>query len=349
MRLALSPIDTWFFRDGTPFNMGASPQTGVIGVFPPYPPTVAGAIRAAVALRNGWDGRARWSSEIEAVLGDGPDDLGSLRITGPFVLKRGSPVFPVPRHVMGRVDDEGRWLPVAMLRPGAASMPSDLGPSVRLPDVAAGRTDTAPLVPGTRRWVALAGLERILRGELPDGEQLLGEADLWAAEPRVGIARESTSRTVAEGALYSTRHVRLRPSVSIGVEVDGVPTSWRSPAGSVFPFGGESRLAACEAWDAEVKLDVPADESDTVVLVALTPVLLERDVLSGKGDLPIGGMRIVSACMDRPLRIGRWDSLRRAPLTMKNAVAPGSTLFCKVDRPDTVGKRARVACCASAL
>jgi CRISPR-associated protein Cmr3 len=239
---------------------------------------------------------------------------------------------------MGRVDDEGRWLPVAMLRPGAASMASDLGPSVRFPELAEGRIDTATLVPGTRRWVALAGLERILRGELPGGEQLLGEADLWAAEPRVGIARESSSRTVAEGALYSTRHVRLRPSVSIGVEVDGVPTSWRSPAGSVFPFGGESRLAACEGWDAEVKLDVPVGESGTVVLVALTPVLLERDVLSGKVDLPIGGVRIVSACMDRPLRIGGWDSLRRAPLTMKNAVAPGSTLFCKVDRADTVGE-----------
>lgn len=341
MRLALSPIDTWFFRDGTPFDMGASPQAGVLGVFPPYPPTVAGAIRAALALRNGWDGRARWSREIEAVLGDGPENLGSLRITGPFVLHRGSPVFPIPRHVLGLVENDGRWLPVAMLRPGAATMVSDLGPSVQFPELAECTADATSLVPGTRRWVTLAGIERILLGQLPDRNQLLDEADLWAVEPRVGIARVSSSRTVAEEALYSTRHVRLRPSVSIGVEVDGVPPSWRSPAGSLFPFGGESRLAACEAWDAsvEVKLEALVGPSDTAVLVALTPVLLDRDVLCSRADLPLeGGVRIVSACIDRPLRIGGWDSLRRAPLAMKNAVAPGSTLFCKVDRPDTLGK-----------
>jgi CRISPR-associated protein Cmr3 len=340
MRLALSPIDTWFFRDGTPFDMGASPQAGVIGVFPPYPPTVAGAIRAALALRNGWDGRARWSREIEAVLGDGPENLGSLRITGPFVLRHGSPVFPVPRHVLGRVDDNGRWLPAAMLRPGAATTVSDLGPSVRFPEFPQGTTDATSLLPGTRRWVTLAGLHRILRGQLPSGDQILDETEMWAAEPRVGIARESISRTVAEGALYSTRHVRLRPSVSIAVEVDGVPASWRSPAGSVIPFGGESRLAACEAADAsaDVKFDVPVVESGTVVLVALTPVLLERDALSGKADLPVGGVRIVSACTDRPIRIGGWDSLRRAPLAMKNAIAPGSTLFCKTDRPADLAK-----------
>lgn len=338
MRLALSPIDTWFFRDGTPFDMGASPQAGVIGVFPPYPPTVAGAIRVALALRNGWDGRARWNREIEAILGDGPENLGSLRITGPFVLKHGSPVFPVPRHVLGSVADDGRWLPAAMLRPGAANTLSDLGPSVRLPEFPAGTTDGRSLLPGARRWVTLAGLHRVLRGQLPDGDQILDEAEIWVAEPRVGIARDSNSRTVAEGALYSTRHVRVRSFVSIGVEVDGVPTSWRSPAGSVFPFGGESRLAACEEWDAEVKLDVSIAESGTVVLLALTPVLLDREILSGRAELPIGGARIVSACVDRPLRIGGWDSLRRAPLAMKNAIAPGSALFCKVDRPDILGK-----------
>src|SRR5690606_4196194 len=92
MKLALSPIDTWFFRDGTPFDMGASPQAGVLGVCPPYPPTVAGAVRAALALQNGWDGRSRWSQDIEAVLGDGPETLGALRTTGPFVLHQGAPV-----------------------------------------------------------------------------------------------------------------------------------------------------------------------------------------------------------------------------------------------------------------
>jgi CRISPR-associated protein Cmr3 len=339
MKLALAPIDTWFFRDGTPFDMGASPQSGVVGVFPPNPPTVAGAIRAALALQNGWDGRARWSREIGAVLGDGPENLGRLQLTGPFVLHGGAPVFPMPRHILGRFGDESRWLPASMLQPGTATALSDLGASVRLPELAPGVEDPASLAPAARHWITLVGLQRILQGGLPGGDDILREDDLWAGEPRVGIARESTSRTVADGALYSTRHVRLRTSVSIGVEVDGVPATWKSPAGSVLPFGGESRLAACEAWEtkATVKLDIPIGESGTVVLVALTPLLLERDAVRGRSIL-IRGVRIVSACADRSLRIGGWDSLRRAPLPLRNAVGPGSTLFCEVESPDALRK-----------
>ena len=339
MKLALSPIDTWFFRDGTPFDMGASPQAGVLGVFPPYPPTVAGAIRAALAIQNGWDGHSRWSRDIEAVLGDGPENLGALQITGPFLLYQGAPVFPVPRHLLGRFDDDGKWLPAGMLRPGAATV-SDLGPSVRFPELAPGVADPPSLAPATRHWVTLSGLELILHGDLPGADHLLDESDLWAIEPRVGIAREANSRTTAEGALYSTRHVRLRPSVSIGVEVDGVPSSWRSPAGSVLPCGGESRLAACEPWEAglRVKLDSETGGSGTVVLVAVTPVLLEHDVACGRSKLSIGGARIVSTCADRPLRIGGWDSLRRAPLPMRNAIAPGSSMFCEVERIDELRK-----------
>jgi CRISPR-associated protein Cmr3 len=336
MRLALSPIDTWFFRDSTPFDKGASPQAGVSGVFPPHPSTVAGTIRAALALCNGWDGRGRWSADIEKVLGDGPDDLGRLRLTGPFVLHGGVPIFPAPRHVLGRTSDDGRWIPAGWLRPGNTRVACDLGPSTRLPEVIADGPDSAALAAGARQWMTLAGLERIVRGDLPREHESLPEADVWAEEFRVGIARESISRTAVEGALYSTRHARLDRRVSIGVEVDGVPHDWRSPVGTVLPFGGESRLAAYDAWETEVRLE-PGHvhgESGCVVLIALTPILLGHDVLSGRAELPVaGGARVVCACVDRPLRIGGWDSLRRTPLPLRNALEPGSALFCEVEGP----------------
>ncbi len=336
MKLTFSPLDTWFFRDGTPFDKGASPQAGVLGVFPPYPPTVTGALRAALAVANGWDGRGRWHRDLEAVLGDGPENLGALRITGPFVLHRGAPVFPLPNHVLGRFGDDGRWLPFGMLRPSVAAVLSDLGSSIRLPELPPGAVDTRCLVPSPRCWVTLAGIELILRGDLPRAEHMLNEAELWAFEPRVGIAREVNTRTTADGALYSTRHVRLRPTVSIGIEVDGVPPDWRSPVGSVLPFGGESRLAACEPWESEFQLKVNGQVGDSgrIVLVALTPALLGHDSLCGRSPLSNSGARIISACVGRPLRIGGWDSLSRAPLPMRNAIAPGSTLFCEVDNVD---------------
>jgi CRISPR-associated protein Cmr3 len=165
---------------------------------------------------------------------------------------------------------------------------------------------------------------------------MLDDGDVWAAEPRVGISRNLTSRTVEEGALYSTSHVRLHPGVSLGVEVSGVPEDWISPAGSIVPFGGESRLAACDPWNDEVALQSDDAISATfcIVLIALTPILIERDVLLGRRALDAGSdTRIVCATVDRPLRIGGWDSIQRRPLPLRSALAPGSTLFCEAAQP----------------
>jgi CRISPR-associated protein Cmr3 len=340
MRLQLLAIDTWFFRDGTPFDMDGSSQSGVVGMFPPAPPTVAGAIRAALARRNGWDGRGRWTGgELAAILGDGPEDLGRLRVAGPFVLRDGAPVFPMPLHVAGRVAQGGDWSPVALLRPGRMGVMSDLGAGMRLPEAGSdiGDGDARSLEGGAGRWVTLEGLRRILRGELPRAEEIVSERALWVGEGRIGIARAPESRNVADGAIYSTRHARPTAGVSLGVEVEGMPADWAWPTGDLIPFGGESRLAACEAWDdgqPKIAFDGPARDAATAVIVALTPVLL-----GGPGsELAISGARIVSACTERPLRIGGWDSRARAPLRLRNAAPPGSVWFCELEDPDVFRK-----------
>ena len=89
------------FADGTPFasREGAS-QADVGGMFPPSPETVSGAMRAALARCNGWDGRTRrWPRSLNTVLGDGPDGLGQLVFEGPFLLKGSHPLLPVPACV----------------------------------------------------------------------------------------------------------------------------------------------------------------------------------------------------------------------------------------------------------
>lgn len=341
MKLTFSPIDTWFFRDGSAFDMGSAALAEVRSVFPPHPSTVAGHCRATLALHNGWDGRGRWSPQLTAVLGDGPEDLGRLRITGPVLLYRGAPVFPMPRHLVGRsAETSSAWRPVAFLRPGRSSFASDLGPTVRFASVQQHADDAASLVPASRKWLKLSGLLRALLGELPIEEDIVDQGELWASEPRVGLERDARSRAAVEGHLYSTSHIRLRAEVGLSVSIDGVPAGWCSPAGSVVPFGGESRLAACAASGpgAELRLGSGNRLSRSVLLVALTPLLLERDGLSGRAEL-MPGIRVVSACVDRPLRIGGWNSLTREPEPMRNAVAPGTALFCEVEQSEVATER----------
>ena len=88
--LVLHPLDTFFFRDGRPYNQDDPGQVEAASLFPPYPPTVVGAVRAAAARAMGWPGSA-WDT---AALGDGVDwqagdePLGPLRFSGPYFCAR---------------------------------------------------------------------------------------------------------------------------------------------------------------------------------------------------------------------------------------------------------------------
>ena len=101
MRLQLEPLDTLFFRDGTPFAAESSGPAEVGGLFPPHPASITGALRAALARSNGWTGAGGWSDELTEAFGSGPNDLGLLSFTGPFLLRNGEPLFPAPLHLQG--------------------------------------------------------------------------------------------------------------------------------------------------------------------------------------------------------------------------------------------------------
>ena len=328
----LQPVDTWFFRGGTPFTMYATPQENVGSLFPPHPPTVAGAIRAALALGKGWSGHGPWPREICAVLGDGPDDLGAISLDGPFLLRGGQPLFRVPRHVLG-LSEGTRWMPSAFLRPGAP-VACDLGDEIRLPEVAGASPDDGKLKPGDSCWLTQKGINAVLHGRLPSHDDLVPESRLWSEEPRIGLERDGTTRAALEGMLYSTRHVRLRRGVSLGARIRGLPHGWTPPFGRLLTLGGESRLAECREWKPELAFDVPLTEiKDTgrVAVVALSPLDLPRGVDVGERPMDaLGGARVVSACLDRPQRIGGWNSIERRPLPLRSVLPPGSTLFCEI-------------------
>jgi CRISPR-associated protein Cmr3 len=341
MKLLLRPIDTWFFRGSTPFTMEAAPQAGVRGVFPPYPSTIAGAIRAELARGRGWNGNGSWSETIKDVLGDGPEQLGRLQLSGPFLVCGREPVFPLPRHIVIQPSGDERLI-AAFVHPDEKPIPTDLDSSIRLPligqhEPGASMLETAAL------WITLAGLRRVLRNQLPVRSDILHRDQLWHEELHVGIRRGRESRATGEGALYSSWHVRLSNEVGLGVEVAGVPEDWEIAPGSLLPLGGESRLAEYQSWRFDLNAELPLTPealTERITLIALTPALIERDALCGACELIAGTrLRVYCACADRPLRIGGWDSLARRPLPLHNALSPGTTLFCYASDPSALHAR----------
>ena len=341
----LEPVDSWFFRDGTPFTAGSAPQDNVNSLFPPYPPTIVGVLRAMMALDNGWNGRDRWPARLNAVLGDGPQDLGKLSFDGPFLIQDKKPLFHAPHHLLGSAESQG-WTPGTLLRPGTR-VSCDLGKEVQLPEMTKNdELDKLKLKPGNNEWITQEGLNHVLRGQLPKQSDVVPGKCLWSVEVRTGLKRDESSRTAEEGMLYSTRHVRPHAGVALGARIAGLPPDWwRPPPSRLVPLGGESRLAECKPWAAKetLKLRMPLDEiakSGKLALIALSPLDLEEDVVFGKRPLKICGIPelravqwdVVSACLQRPQRIGGWNSLRHCPLPLRSILPPGSVLFCKLCR-----------------
>lgn len=366
----LAPLDTWFFRDGTPFPSDAATQLDVGGPFPPAPTAVAGAVRAAIALLNGWSGSGDWGPRFYEVLGNGPENLGQLDLTGPIILQEQNgcprPLWPAPRHLAicdaqpkragaSQKPERDPGQPVGFYMPGRR-LTCDFGER-RFPELILQEhsppTEDRPKPISDEWWLPTPVLAKVLEGHLPGPEAFVHRDQLWREEPRIGIQRCNQTRRVEQGALYATRHARLREGVRLGVIVDGIPESWKlpcqedpgNPKGSfVSPFGGESRAAAWEPWDGfdqDLQIRMPIEKvchTGRFLLIALTPLCLPHEVFIG--NVPweeLAGAEVICAFAERPVRIGGWDSIRFMPVPLRNYLAPGTVLYCQVPK-DRLGE-----------
>lgn len=353
------PLDSLFFRDGSPYQQGETNQSGTASMFPPAPPTLVGAIRAACARALGWKS-GNWceNKEICKQLGNGEEDLGKLHFRGPFLVRCKSPsnedkgkdektelLFPAPANLMGKIEkpddkpgnenDKPTVGPLAWLSPSSNALDCDFG-SARLPEVVANpRAEGAKLLCEKDWWITAEGLEQVLQNKQPDEKHLVHQNQLWSKEPRIGIARSDESRTTKEGAMYSPSHIRLKKGVSIAMEVDGLSQECKKELPKQpQPVGGESR--ACWLHLCEYSLPFPklpkskwddSKEALRYTATALTPIAVPKPPKPEEENYAGLPGRIVSACLPRPVILGGWDSLECRPLPLKPYLAPGSVLF----------------------
>ncbi len=344
-RVAFTPVDTLFFRDGRPYHQGETTQNDVTSQFPPSPNTLVGAIRAAYARALGWDGKNGWTANIIKNLGDGLK-LNGMKFRGPILYQNDAPLFPVPYCLMGKLPDdpEGNNKPTSLnfLRPGAA-LRCDMGMEVRLPTLPNG--DGEGLKTLEKWWITQSGLESILCNDTPKGDSLIHHTDLWKMEPRIGIQRDEKTRTTKEGAMYSPRHIRLFPNVKLNMFASGLPERIGfSNQSSIAPVGGESRACYLDINDSNLDDFIPKrpdlEPVDGMIyysLVALTPLgISDGDIPApNKPFLNLPGA-LVSACLPRPQRWGGWDSVNRKPLPLKSYIPPGSVFYFEAKESEKV-------------
>lgn len=325
--LKITPVDSWFFRDGRPFHLGEA-TSDVGGVFPPSAFTVVGAIRAHLARGMGWR-EGEWSEEICSLLGNGYN-LASLRFRGPILCRESDRglemLFPAPLNLYGKKSDRGYEM--RLLRPGA-EVECDLG-MVRLP--------TAENLDGMKPlsgYINVEQLKQVLRGEVPKG-RVIPREELWGAEYAVGLERERVTRTAKEAHLYSINRIRLERGVHLVMGVEGIDEDLlKKLNGAVMPLGGEGRMAYADFVSlvddiAGFRPDIRVNGKIRFTLFHITPAFLKRWPGPGEGIPGVPG-RVVSACVERARRIGGWDSVKRNPVELKPFIPPGSVWFCEAD------------------
>lgn len=326
----LEPIDAWFFRDGRPSNRDED-QSDLESLFPPHASTVVGAIRAALARQQGWDGSRDWDFSIKKILGDGFENLGTLTFTGPFLMKSNEFLFPVPRHLLGLVK-ENTFTPCTFLKPSDEPILCDLG-EVRLPvPQKQNAANQKPFKQADGFFITSLGMQKILNGKLPTQGECIHQDILFQLEGRVGVERDQDSRTTLEGGLYSPKYVRLKKDVSLVMGINGLPDGWELPP--LFPLGGESRLAGSTLLDNPPTVPHATDSDGNTLIILVTPAHFdcqEQGKWFGAGpDEDASSLhfdftgKIKTACFDRPLRIGGWDSLKRQPLPMQPYLSSGA-------------------------
>ncbi|WP_239648558.1 type III-B CRISPR module-associated protein Cmr3 [Nocardiopsis chromatogenes] len=300
--LVVQPHDTVQVRDGRSFDAGTG---GIAHSVRPWPSTIAGALTAAL----------------------GGEDLQSVR--GPVLVRETGdgwrPYFPAPkdlhtdpaRNDVWRMCLEGGPVaePGARSDGGAPASATDLHCTeedgtgglrlLTLPSGAEGKERTEPcdaLLPGRTLHDYLHG-DLVVSGGVAPYEELDAVDDPVVPEPRTGIGLDPRTRTVRNGMLYRTTHMRLEQGWAFAAHVTPKPEQQRQvDIGPPDPvqFGGLARMADVDPAPGTDWPRAPARfPGGRVLLYVATPALWPR---GWRPDTPPGA-ELVSAVVGDPLAV----------------------------------------------
>lgn len=350
-----SAMDSLFFRDGRPMNVGES--AWVDSLFPPTGQTLQGAIRAAILdyldadikkFQNGENCLPKGGS-LKEEIGDA-HTLGNLRLSGPFISRDNQLFFPAPLDLVKNKAGE-----YGLLRPSDDFVKSDLG-LVRFPSIADRGYKTRE-----GSYISQKCLETLLQnkvnnlGAVPLIAESPRKAGLADREPKIGLARDNRKRQHKESMLFAIAPVRPRLGVCLVVEVQGIQDECRPGAGFLQKLGGEGKLAHVKVGG-KLTMPGPFIEIDKKTqrlrfkIVCISPVLLEpgrllpdketiktrRQELCDPGSLWQGTLKrckleVVTACTGKPHKIGGWNMKEWRPKPLRPFMPAGSVLFCEAD------------------
>jgi CRISPR-associated protein Cmr3 len=194
---------------------------------------------------------------------------------------------------------------------------------------------TGERISEAKGWLPESEWANYLQGQPPS--QVVLTEDLFAFEPRFGIAIDADKGTTEEAMLYQARFVRLTKETALWAEVDGVSLN----EGGFLRFGGEGRAAVYEALSQQESLRPLsqfnfASNSNCFKVVLVTPAWFSGGWQPKDGDWSKvfgASVHLVSAAVPRPLLLGGFDVAKGVPKPMRAFVPAGAVYFFEADEP----------------
>lgn len=353
-------IDSWFFKEAR--SMDFSGAAGRESVFPPASKTLLGAIRHQIGNRFHQKQGTNWSDfagelclGLREMIGCGTD-YGNLQAQGVWLYNnQGQQLyFPLPANILQQEEsDKASYTFFSLGKP----VRCDLG-TVRLPAMDFNRHQKTI----ENAWVSADQFSCILTGQAP--KKIIAADTVFAVEPRLGIGMNRPSRTVQQGMLFLTRHLRLRPNWRLYLGVEGIDEELAPNQSLLLRLGGEARMAALSCLPAPPELPKPPEPqrikaNNWLMLYLITPLpdwrkpeeksipplpnknfKAQEEETTGpaattywRGEICGQNMRIFSAVMNKPERVGGWDLAQHQSTPVKSFIPAGS---CWYIRPESV-------------
>lgn len=332
--LCLEPLDTLFFRDGRPFEATSKVKSGL-----PLPQTLAGALRTWLLERENYDFSRLKGRDFREALADEPSAtaaIAKLAFRGPWLaLKREGggvmPLIPAPANLRWP-KGEDKPIRLAPLRDG---LPGWEPPEPGMRPLWS--RDTHPSEYKKNCYLILSGLERFLKGGVPEADEIVPEGDLFEHDWRTGIGLEHERRTAEEEHIYSVGMLALKANVVFYAEIETSEALREPPTEPVvLSIGGErrhmhlSRLQKPVAWPE----GHPSGDQGSLLLLT-TPGLFPPEHPWRPESLSL-----VAAAVPGYEAVSGWDMAEGRPKPTRFAAQAGSVYFLEGSldpRPESLG------------
>lgn len=328
MYAEITPLDTVFFRDGSPFTMGE--ETWGESRFPPPPSVVYGALRT------------RYFAEHPAQLNEaGPEGPTSdARLTSLHLRRSGNPYFPLPRDLVEPEEkkekrkQKGGGTEVSRLR--STTMPGG-GAGLGASPYVLSHPDEVSAV--REAFLGEDDLEAYLHRE----KETFLAYDLYKdnfvhREPKIGIRMDRNTRAADDGFLYRVGMHRLGNRVSFGVGVDNLSLG----DSGLLKLGGEGKGARYTVQSGTPPVPDPPQsqiaENGAFILYLATPAVFSNGWLPGWIDPASlkGAKNGVTVCLQaaavgKPGAVGGWNMKKGRPRPLHRTVPAGSVYHFALD------------------